>query len=189
MSLKVYLAGPEVFLANAQEILNAKAELARQAGFVPLSPGDLDIPPAPTKKGLGLSISEIDEQMMLEADVIIANLTPFRGLAADVGTAFELGFMCGQGKHAFAYTNVAADHGARIHTYYDGAIVADAEGRHRGPDGLAVEDFEMIDNLMLHGGVERRDGTVVIHDAAADALYTDLTGFKQVLAIAAAKLL
>lgn len=189
MSLKVYLAGPEVFLANAQEILNAKAELARQAGFVPLSPGDLDIPPAPTKKGLGLSISEIDEQMMLEADIIIANLTPFRGLAADVGTAFELGFMCGQGKHAFAYTNVAADHGARIHTYYDGAIVADAEGRHRGPDGLAVEDFDMIDNLMLHGGVERRDGAVVVHDAAADALYTDLTGFREVLAIAAAKLL
>jgi len=189
MSIKVYLAGPEVFLANAREILDAKAELAREAGFIPLSPGDLEIPPAETKKGLGLSISEIDEQMMLEADAIIANLTPFRGIAADVGTAYELGFMCGRGKHAFAYTNVAADHGERILTYYEGVVVADAEGRHRGPDGLSIEDFEMIDNLMLHGGVERRDGTVVVHDAEEDGLYTDLTGFRQVLAIAAAKLL
>ncbi|KFL26640.1 nucleoside 2-deoxyribosyltransferase [Paradevosia shaoguanensis] len=189
MSIKVYLAGPEVFLANAREILNAKAELARKAGFLPISPGDLEIPPAPTKKGMGLSISAIDEQMMLEADAIIANLTPFRGVAADVGTAYELGFMCGQGKHAFAYTNVAHDHHQRVLTYYEGAVVADSQGHRRGPDGLSVEDFEMIDNLMLHGGVERRNGTVVVHDAAEDAIYTDLTGFERVLAIAAAKLL
>jgi len=189
MSIKVYLAGPEVFLANASEILAAKAELARRAGFVPLSPGDLDIPPQPTRKGFGLAISAIDEQMMLEADAIIANLTPFRGIAADVGTAFELGFMCARNKHAFAYTNVAADHGARVRVYYNGQVSTDDKGSPRGPDGLAVEDFDMIDNLMLHGGVERRDGAIVVHDAAPDALYTDLAGFERVLAVAAAKLL
>ena len=50
---------------------------------------------------------------MDSADAIIANLTPFRGIAADTGTCFELGYMCAQGKPAFAYTNVRADNAAR----------------------------------------------------------------------------
>lgn len=41
--MKVYLAGPEVFLSNAVEIQAQKAELARAAGFTPLVPGDLEI--------------------------------------------------------------------------------------------------------------------------------------------------
>ncbi len=45
--------------------------------------------------------------MMLEADGIIANLTPWRGVSADVGTVYELGFMCALNKAAYAYTNVA----------------------------------------------------------------------------------
>ena len=57
---------------------------------------------------------------MHSADAIIANLTPFRGIAADTGTCFELGFMCAQGKPAFAYTNVRADHGERTKAHYDG---------------------------------------------------------------------
>ncbi len=38
MSVKVYLAGPEVFLPNAVEIQKEKAALARAAGFTPLVP-------------------------------------------------------------------------------------------------------------------------------------------------------
>ena len=45
-----------------------------------------------------------------------------------------------------------------------------------------------IDNLMLHGGVVNRGGTVAVGDAALDRLYTDMTAFKSVLAAAAAKL-
>ena len=65
----------------------------------------------------------------------------------------------------------------------------DAHGRLRGSDGMAVEDFDMIDNLMMHGGVERRGGVVVVGNAPEDALYTDLTAFREVLAIAAERLL
>ena len=36
----------------------------------------------------------------------------------------------------------------------------------------------MVDNLMMHGGVERRGGQVVVHDAPADHLYTDTTAFE-----------
>lgn len=185
--MRVYLAGPEVFLSNAREILDAKIDLTRAAGLVPVSPGDLDIPDTQTKKQKGLAISAIDEQLMRRADAIIANLTPFRGLSADTGTCFELGFMCALGKPAFAYTNEARDHYTRVSDHFGGRI-ARHDGAPRAPDDMAVEDFGMIDNLMMHGGVENRDGIVVVGNAAPDHLMTDLTAFKQVLEIAAKKL-
>ena len=189
MPVKVYLAGPEVFLPNAREMLDAKAELARQAGFDPLSPGDLQIPPAETKIGHGCNINAVDEQMMLEADAIIANLTPFRGIAADTGTSYELGFMCALGKPVFAYTNVSANHFTRIVQHYGNSPMQDDTGHYRGPDGLSIENFDMADNLMLHGGIIRRGGVVVVGDAPADALYTDLSAFRQCLQHAAEALL
>ena len=109
MSIKVYLAGPEVFLPNAREALDIKIALTRAAGLVPVSPGDFTIPPQPTKRAFGHAISEIDERMMDSADAIIANLTPYHGVSADTGTCYELGYMCAQNKLAYAYTNVAKD--------------------------------------------------------------------------------
>jgi nucleoside 2-deoxyribosyltransferase len=181
MTLKLYIAGPEVFLPNAREVMAAKTALCHKYGFDAICPGDLDIPPAETMKGFGLAISMVDEQMMDSADGVIANLTPFRGIAADVGTCFELGYMCAQGKLVAAYTNVAEDHYARTLGYYGGKVAKDADGYTRGPDGLSLENFDMIDNLMLHGGVERRGGHVAVHAAQPDALYTDLTAFEQCL--------
>ena len=189
MSVRVYLAGPEVFLANAREQLDKKIALTRAAGLIPVSPGDLAIPDTPTKREKGHAISQIDEGFMLSADAIIANLTPYRGQNADTGTCYELGFMCALGKAAFGYTNVAAGHYERQHRHYAGAITPGADGRLRGSDGMLIEDVDMIDNLMMHGGIERRGGVVVVGNAPADAIYTDLAAFEEVLAIAAARLL
>ena len=189
MSVRVYLAGPEVFLPNAREVLDQKIALTMAAGLIPVAPGDLVIPEYPTKKQKGLAISAHDEALMRSGDAIIANLTPFRGIHADTGTCFELGFMCALGKPAFAYTNDARGQFERTAEHCDGKIVRDASGRPRGPDGFAVEDFDMIDNLMMHGGVESRGGVVVVGNAQAHALYTDMTAFTQVLAIAAKALL
>jgi nucleoside 2-deoxyribosyltransferase len=189
MTKKIYLAGPEVFLPNAREMLDLKAALAREAGFMPLSPGDLEIPPADTKTGHGCNINAVDERMMLEADAVIANLTPFRGIAADTGTSYELGFMCALGKPVFAYTNVAANHFTRIKAQYNGVAAIDETGRYRGPDGLSIENFDMADNLMLHGGILRRGGVVIVGNAPEEALYTDLEAYKRCLAAAAEQLL
>ncbi len=185
--LKLYLAGPEVFLPNARTVLDAKAAMTRAYGFEPICPGDLVIEPAPTRHQFGLNISATDEGFMNAADGVIANLTPFRGIAADPGTAFELGYMCATGKLVAAYTNIAENHYARTVAWYDGKVELAEDGRKRGPDGLSLEDFDMIENLMLHGGVERRGGPVVIHKASQDALYSDLTGFEACLRILAEK--
>ncbi len=178
MSIKVYLAGPEVFLPNARAQLDVKIALTRAAGLIPLAPGDLAIPPQPSKRLLGHAISQIDEHLMNEADAIIANLTPYHGLSADTGTCFELGYMCAREKIAYGYSNIAADMRTRAIAYYDGDIHVDGAGRLRGADGLMIEDVDMADNLMMQGGIERRGGQVIIHDAAQEERYTDTTAFE-----------
>ena len=186
MSVKVYLAGPEVFLTNAREQLDRKIALTREAGLVPVSPGDFEIPPQPTRRQVGHAISEIDERMMDSADAIIANLTPYHGVSADVGTCYELGYMCAQGKFAYAYTNVAADMKTRTVSHYNGDVFTDPNGRLRGRrDGLSIEDVDMVDNLMMQGGIERRGGQVIVHDAPVDQLYTDTTAFETCLRLLA----
>ena len=42
---------------------------------------------------------------MRGCDAMIVNLTPFRGPSADVGSAYEMGFMRELGRTIFAYTN------------------------------------------------------------------------------------
>ncbi len=178
-----------MFLPNSVEIRQAKKDLTSAQGFIPVAPGDDDVADQPTPKQKGMAISARDEMLMDSSDAIIANLTPYRGIAADTGTCFELGYMSAQGKPAFAYSNEPKNHSDRVLEYYGGQVQRDASGLPRGPDGLLVEDFDMIDNLMLQGGIERRGGAVVAGQAAADAMFSDLAAFVEVLKIAAARLL
>jgi len=67
----------------------------------------------------------------------IANLTPFRGISADPGTVFEVGYMIGQGKPAFGFT--LDNRGYRERT----------SATDRDELGHTVEDFELSDNLMI----------------------------------------
>jgi nucleoside 2-deoxyribosyltransferase len=184
--VKVYLAGPEVFLPNARKILARKAELARAAGFTPLVPGDLAIPETDSKRERGAAISGVNESMMRNADLIIANLTPFRGISADVGTVFELGFMCGRGRPVYAYTNSERGYFERaLQDYYGGRTIKRPDGAVAGPDGLSIEDFDMADNLMLDGGIESRGGTFVRRPVPEAERFTYLGAFEECLAIAA----
>lgn len=187
--MRAYLAGPEVFLPNAREILDRKIALTRSYGFTPVSPGDLSVPETETRRQRGLAISALNEKLMSSADLIIANLTPFRGVAADVGTAFELGFMCARGCPAFAFSNCAENHFERVSRLYGGEVHLGPDGRHRGPDGLALENFDMADNLMLDGGIAARGGVIVTRKVSVDQLFTDLSAFEECLGLAAEKLL
>ena len=188
--MKVYLAGPEVFLSNARVILARKAELARAAGFTPLVPGDLAIPETDGKRARGVAISRVNEGMMREADLIVANLTPFRGISADVGTVFELGFMAGLGRPVYAYSNSDRGYFERaLHDYYGGASVKRPDGATAGPDGMSIEDFDMADNLMLDGGIESRGGVFVRRSVPEIERSTSLEAFEACLAIAAQRLL
>src|SRR3981189_899 len=94
--MKIYLAGPDVFLHDAVDIGRRKVQLCARHGLTGLYPLDNAIDPA--ARDTSLQILRGNEAMMIEADAIIANLTPFRGPGADAGTVYELGYMAGTGK-------------------------------------------------------------------------------------------
>ncbi|EOK5970913.1 nucleoside 2-deoxyribosyltransferase [Vibrio parahaemolyticus] len=48
-----------------------------------------------SKETIGLEISRANEALILSADAVIANLTPFRGASADVETVYEVGMAKG----------------------------------------------------------------------------------------------
>src|ERR1700685_3471333 len=101
--MKIYLAGPDVFLPDAIELGRRKVQLCARHGLVGVYPLDnaIDIAAQDSSR----QIFRGNETMMIEADAIIANLTPFRGPGADAGTVYELGFMVGRGKLSLGYSN------------------------------------------------------------------------------------
>lgn len=170
--MRVYLAGPEVFLPDAREILATKAALSRARGFQPVTPLDNDLPPGGDRFATGMRIYRSNIALMNGCDAIVANLTPFRGVGADPGTCFELGYMVARGARIAAYSNDPRGHFDRLQAgYYHGAARTDAGGEHRGPDGLALENFDMFDNLMLHGAAATPGAVLVVAPpgAAVDA--------------------
>src|SRR3954451_14617767 len=98
--MKIYLAGPDVFLPDAVGIGQRKVEICARHGLTGLYPLDnaLDI----STRAASLAIFKGNEAMMDAADAIIANLTPFRGPGADPGTVYERGYMAGRGRLLFA---------------------------------------------------------------------------------------
>ena len=128
--MKIYLAGPDVFLPDAIEIGRQKVEICAAHGLAGLYPLDNAIELA--APDASRQIFAGNEAMMDRADAIIANLTPFRGAGADPGTVYELGYMAGRGKFCLAYSNDPATYADRVGRFMtitseDGRLV-DAQG-------------------------------------------------------------
>ncbi len=113
--MNIYLAGPDVFLPDAFEIGRRKTELCRRYGLTGLYPLDNAIDAAAADASL--RIFRGNETMMIAADAIIANLTPFRGPGADPGTVYELGFMAGRGKLCLGYSNDPSCYADRVRSF------------------------------------------------------------------------
>jgi nucleoside 2-deoxyribosyltransferase len=107
MNIRVYLAGPEVFLPNAREIGARKRAICEQHGLAGVFPTDEEngFDPALCLSERAQGISRAMERVMQGCDAMIVNLTPFRGPSADVGSAYEMGFMRALGRSIFAYSN------------------------------------------------------------------------------------
>jgi nucleoside 2-deoxyribosyltransferase len=187
MNNQVYLAGPEVFLANAREIGARKKAICERHGLVGIFPADEedDCDPALPLRDKGLAISRTMERLMRTCDAMIANLTPFRGPSADVGSAYEMGFMRALGRPIFAYTN---DHRLlyeRVVAHSGDAVHVRRSGEHEDADGMAIEPFTLRDNLMLEGGIVASGGSLVAARAPFLERYTCLVAFERCVAEAA----
>jgi len=179
---RIYLAGPEVFLPNALEIGRAKVAMAQDAGFEGLFPLDQQL----ALEGLpkveqARRISLANEALMRSADLLIANLTPFRGVSMDSGTAFEVGFMRALGRPVLGYSNVPGDYRRRAEAFRArGVPPGDCDA-----PGVEIEDFGLAENLMIAIAILESGGTVVEGsappEAAPEAAMGDLTAFRQSL--------
>src|SRR6266705_2581704 len=132
--MKIYLAGPDVFLLDAVEIGRRKCEICARHGVIGLYPLDntVDL----SARDASLRIFKGNEAMMDAADAIIANLTPFRGPSADAGTVYELGYAAGRGKLCLAYSNDPASYRERVARLYD--VKTAPAGHLTDPEGLIV---------------------------------------------------
>jgi nucleoside 2-deoxyribosyltransferase len=163
--MRVYLSGPDVFFFNAIWLGQAKKEICARFGLEGVYPLDADfssLQELKTQADMGYATFRLMVQLMDSCDLVIANLTPFRGPSMDVGTAVEIGYMHGCGKPVFGYTNVAADYADRV-----------------TPDGFTVEPFGLIDNCMVEGPIHETGAVVIRHAAPAGEIYTCLDGFTE----------
>src|ERR1700760_60505 len=175
MTSCVYLAGPEVFLVNASEIAARKRAVCARYGLVGICPADAEPPRdlAMPPRDVALCISRAMEAAMRDCDAMIVNMTPFRGVSADVGSAYEMGFMRALGRTIFVYTNDDRPLLDRVASIC-GAVRARLGGEHEDPDGMAIEPFTLQDNLMLVGGVIASGGCLVAQRASHAERYTSL---------------
>ena len=169
----VYLAGPEVFLPEPIAAGAARrariAALSRAADWpfvlAGLYPLDNEIPDFRPDFDTGMRIYHANIELMDRAYAVVANMVRFRGPSMDAGTAFEMGYMLGLGKPVFAYYDAVPFYGRdeapglyvdRVASH--GSVSAD--GARVDADGLAIDDFEMADNLMMIGALESGAGAI-----------------------------
>jgi nucleoside 2-deoxyribosyltransferase len=183
--MKVYLAGPDVFLPDAKDIGRRKKDICARLGLSGLFPLDNDISDSETGVGAGAPLSmrifRSCVAMMEDADAVIAHLTPFRSPSADAGTVFELGYMAARRKLCTGYTNRPGSYADRV----ERARTADAwTGDLPGPgledvdrEGHVIENFGLADNLMIVHALDT-SGCPLFAPAAEPAdLWRDLTLF------------
>ncbi len=152
-----------MFLPNATAHAAAKLAICARHGITGLAPlNDDDLLALPPDQAWRAIFAK-DLAMMETADLVIANLTPFRGASADAGTLVELGWFLGSGKPIFAYSNTATPFAERSRAVADPL------------PGLQVEGFGLPDNLMIPGAVQAGGGHGIVlppdgRDRAFDAL-------------------
>jgi nucleoside 2-deoxyribosyltransferase len=182
--MKIYLAGPDVFLPDAIAIGRQKVQLCARYGLIGLYPLDnkIDLRAANASE----QIFRGNETMMNEANAIIANLTPFRGPGADAGTVYELGYMAGRGKLCLGYSNDPSTYVERTRHF---TKVARIDNLLVDADGLTVEDFGLVDNLMMIHALDRYGHALVTPRTRPADLWHDLTAFETCVQLAAKRLL
>ena len=136
-NMKIYLAGPDIFRPDVQEWIANARELCRQHGFEALTPfdhGETEL----------RKILEGNLELIRKAQIVVANLNPFRGFEPDSGAAFELGYALALGKKLWAYVDSAEPLLERIRR-----IEALSPEAMRDSHDMAIEDFGLPLNLML----------------------------------------
>lgn len=137
---RVYLAGPDVFRADATERLQRLVEACAARGFEALPPAEDASGPATPPAEVAQAIYDTNMALLRRASGVIADLSPFRGTEPDSGTVFEVGVAIALGLPVVGYGIPEGSYAARVEA---------ALPTRRDANGMAVEGFELPLNLML----------------------------------------
>lgn len=139
---KIYLAGPEVFLPNALEVGNAHKRLCAKYGYEGLFPLDNTIIGNDLKE-IAEAIRLANQRMIQRCDIVIANLSPFRGPEPDSGTAWEVGYAQGLGKKVLGYSTDLRTLKEKTQS------ILNLNDTNCDLEGMEIEDFGLTHNLMF----------------------------------------
>lgn len=157
---RVYLAGPSVFRLDAKSFGEYLRGLCRQAGLKGCYPLDNDIE---GKTGLDLAnaIFQGNVDLIDTTVAVVAEISPFRGPNMDPGTAWEIGYAYAKKLPIFLWTT---DNRTILERTKTARSITSSGQRHYDEQGLVVEDFELIENLMIAAPV------VQVYQSAQDAI-------------------
>ena len=167
----IYLAGPEVFLLDPIQAGKDKKEVLQRISryclfnLVGLYPMDNEIPDFSENKETGLRIYQANMEQIKKADVVVVNMVRFRGPSMDVGSAFEMGVARGLNKPVFGYYDTFPFYNVKEKP----ELYCDKVKKFCSDDGLAVENFDMPDNLMMIGALN--DAQCDIETSFENAVY------------------
>ncbi|UFS62845.1 nucleoside 2-deoxyribosyltransferase [Sulfurimonas sp. HSL-3221] len=140
----IYLAGPDVFEPDPFAAGEALKQLCSEHGFEGLFPLDNAIEAFDHPHKTAEAIRKANIDLIRRADIVMANLNPFRGFEPDSGTVYEVGFAEALGKPVFAY---AADRRHMLERLREHQrLASDAV---QCLEGKSIESFALSHNLMF----------------------------------------
>ena len=160
---KVYIAGHGIF-AGLDFLKKEEAEkkaLLGTHGFIPLYPLDNEIKMEDNESPLetALKIRAANIAMIDSCDVVLANITMFRGHGSDPGTTFEIGYATGRGIPVVLFWNMTCGWPSlyKDRVCEDGEFIENSNGYLTDANGAIIEDFGLRDNLMYSVGYPMLD--------------------------------
>ncbi|MFC4166021.1 nucleoside 2-deoxyribosyltransferase [Teichococcus aestuarii] len=181
--MRIYLAGPDVFLPDAAAIAAAKKAICARHGAEGVFPTDpIESAAADAAESRWLEIYLRNEAHIRACDALVANLTPFRGPSADAGTVYELGFMRALGRPVAGYSNSGQGFTQRTRHFLGAGLRPGPGGGWADAEGLALEDFGCHDNLMIDGGIAAAGGILVAREVPEARRWQELEGFEACVA-------
>ncbi|ADN09033.1 nucleoside 2-deoxyribosyltransferase [Sulfurimonas autotrophica] len=142
---KIYIAGPDVFEQNSIEIGKKLVKMCKKYGYEGLYPLDNVVDFSQSKHKTAQDIFDANIAMIQKADIVIANLNPFRGKEPDSGTVFECGFAYGLKKEVYGYLSHTCNY---LDSFNEDEKFA-KEGYFCDDKKRLIEDFDYPLNLML----------------------------------------
>jgi len=148
----IYLAGPDVFEPDPFAAGETLKQLCTEYGFEGLFPLDNAIEDFDHPHKTAEAIRQANIDLIRRADIVMANLNPFRGFEPDSGTVYEVGFAEALGKPVFAYAADRRHMPERLRAHQQ--LAPDAL---QCREGKSIESFALSHNLMFAHTVVAED--------------------------------